>query len=313
MSHFMLLAIVPGSKSDSRQAIEQKLGTMLAPYCEELEVPEYEERCYCVGHQASEMADHQVMQQYGGIEARRDKFWARPDVMALKELQKPYNDSRNDEAETSAEVLKAYKDADAKIDALWKDWIRPLEILRKSVIEDHHMKDVAKHGCDECKGGGKSKSTYNPKSKWDWYVIGGRWTGEFSDYDPLKDPANWEPCTICGGTGTRSDAIAIANGFKPGYCNGCSGDFRHTKQKGVTVKFSFKDYGGDIAPVAQIKRDVVPYALMTPDGEWYAKGKMGWFGMSRDDKSEDDWKDLATKLKEKYRSNHLGVVVDCHI
>lgn len=27
---------------------------------------------------------------------------------------------------------------------------------------------------------------------WDWYQIGGRWTGAFDDYDPEKDPANQE-------------------------------------------------------------------------------------------------------------------------
>lgn len=30
-------------------------------------------------------------------------------------------------------------------------------------------------------------------SQWDWYQIGGRWTGTFSGYDPETDPANIGP------------------------------------------------------------------------------------------------------------------------
>jgi len=45
---------------------------------------------------------------------------------------------------------------------------------------------------------------HNPDSKWDWWVIGGRWTGKLDDdYDPYTDPRNIVSCTLCGGTGDR--------------------------------------------------------------------------------------------------------------
>ena len=37
----------------------------------------------------------------------------------------------------------------------------------------------------------------NPDGHWDWFQIGGRWTGHLSDYDPEKDPANIERCDLC--------------------------------------------------------------------------------------------------------------------
>ena len=40
-------------------------------------------------------------------------------------------------------------------------------------------------------------------SRWDWYVIGGRYTGSLTGYDPEKDPANTKVCSLCGGTGKR--------------------------------------------------------------------------------------------------------------
>lgn len=66
----------------------------------------------------------------------------------------------------------------------------------------------------------------NPRSFWDWWQIGGRWTGYLSDYDPNLDPNNIETCTPCGGSGTRPDGVerfgaewAEANNG----CNGCNG------------------------------------------------------------------------------------------
>jgi len=40
-------------------------------------------------------------------------------------------------------------------------------------------------------------TTYNPESKWDWYVIGGRWRGYF----PLKDGVEYDPSKL-GDPGT---------------------------------------------------------------------------------------------------------------
>jgi hypothetical protein len=59
----------------------------------------------------------------------------------------------------------------------------------------------------------------NPNKKWDWWQVGGRWSGKLvPKYDPEKDPANSELCAICNGTGKRTD-MAVENG-----CNGCNGN-----------------------------------------------------------------------------------------
>lgn len=44
----------------------------------------------------------------------------------------------------------------------------------------------------------------DPAGWWDWYQIGGRWTGHLSDYDPRDDPANTRPCRTCSGTGCNA-------------------------------------------------------------------------------------------------------------
>jgi hypothetical protein len=64
---------------------------------------------------------------------------------------------------------------------------------------------------------------YGGDRVWDWYQIGGRWTGTLTGYDPEKDPRNHETCSQCDGTGFRRDALGNEERAKdPTYtCNGC--------------------------------------------------------------------------------------------
>lgn len=64
----------------------------------------------------------------------------------------------------------------------------------------------------------------NPNKHWDWWQIGGRWTGHFAPgYKPDKDPENRRTCRLCFGTGKRPD-MKCENG-----CNGCRGTGIETK------------------------------------------------------------------------------------
>lgn len=91
---------------------------------------------------------------------------------------------------------------------------------------------------------------------WDWYVIGGRWTGKLSGYDPHEDSANVETCKICSGTGKRMDSLGIkAREENPDYtCNGCEG-------KGDCYKWptEWVDHDGDILPLGDCFEKVKEY------------------------------------------------------
>ena len=52
------------------------------------------------------------------------------------------------------------------------------------------------------------------------------------------------------------------------------------------------------------------FALLK-DGEWYAKGEMGWWAAVADEK--EDWQDELTKLISELPEDTLLTVVDCHI
>lgn len=76
---------------------------------------------------------------------------------------------------------------------------------------------------------------HNPNKKWDWWTIGGRWTGKLLiGYQPAEDKDNYEKCYLCNNTGTRPDAnYAPDNDLRrpspAGHpvigkgCNGCRG------------------------------------------------------------------------------------------
>lgn len=122
----------------------------------------------------------------------------------------------------------------------------------------------------------------NPKSFWDWWQIGGRWTGIHDDYDPEKDPENIEVCYICGGTGKRMDKLGVIERIKnPSYtCNGCGHYVLETETwahgeygPGKCLKWptNWKQYKGDIIPVSKIKKDLECYTLIVKENVYHKK------------------------------------------
>jgi hypothetical protein len=77
-------------------------------------------------------------------------------------------------------------------------------------------------------------------SRWDWWVIGGRFTGRLAldGYSSHTDPRNFEECKQCDGRGMRNDALGIqARERDPSYtCNGCNGSGRSLKWSNEFVK-----------------------------------------------------------------------------
>jgi len=92
---------------------------------------------------------------------------------------------------------------------------------------------------------------------WDFYQIGGRWTGAFDGYDPEKDPANIKVCALCAGSGTRTD-MTVANG-----CNGCNGT-----GKAVEWPTQWKRHDGDVIPVSELTQEHWEkfHRFVLPDG-----------------------------------------------
>jgi len=245
MSHFFVAVVVPDTTKD----VQSELERLLAPYDENMEVAEYDEECWCVGRQAKDDADRAANLRIGKtISDLRDEYWA------MGEDERPE----------------------------WKehiaDWIR----AREDAFDKHPLKTAAEEDCEECGGTGERKTTYNPKSKWDWWRVGGRWCG-----------------SIRGAYRAGTDDMG---GFNFG------DEFEGLGENSIHVKElipALDDPDNDTNPC--------PFALVTPDGVWHERGEMGWWAVVRDEKDHDTWKAQVKALLEPLAEGHIAIGCDMHI
>lgn len=157
------------------------------------------------------------------------------------------------------------------------------------------------HGYQKNTETGKYGYYDNLNAKWDWYVVGGRWSnllllknGEYSDSAKIKD-IDWDKMKEL----KRVESEAIWDSKPEGIFKYYSGIFEND------TKETFLERASEFST----------YAVVTPDGEWHAKGEMGWFGVS----SEDD--EDATKWSKGFYDTFIKnadpeteiAIVDCHI
>lgn len=141
---------------------------------------------------------------------------------------------------------------------------------------------------------------------WDWWVVGGRYTGRLSGYDPTTDRKNLKVCWLCHGTGKRDDKLGREiRSTNPAYgCNGCD-------DTGFMIKFSsdWAPHDEDVLPVSEVMRRELPppYTLLTPDGE--ALHADVWDGHTIVDTPR--FAEIAAERLLPL-SDHVAVVVDYH-
>lgn len=162
MSHFTLL--VQTKKG-------QSLDILMEPFSENLEVDAYEKNCWCMNRELKNEAIEKADEKFGHPKKLRQKFW---DLKEIKELT-------NDGKIPYFELTEKQQD---EFDEISK--VIMMEEEKENFIKEYIKSDINKIGgpdkeCDDCKGTGKVMSTYNPKSKWDWFQVGGRWSGMFGE------------------------------------------------------------------------------------------------------------------------------------
>lgn len=167
--------------------------------------------------------------------------------------------------------------------------------------------------CPDCDGEGSYESNYNPDARWDFWIIGGRWSGFFDlSYDPNRNPDNWEFCSICGGTGFRNDSVGREARKKDASytCNACGNARKYGAPLGYRIKWptEWNIVEGDTITADEyidiIKNNefLLPNTIITPDGTW----------IDSDEHSDSEWKKTVLKaLSENNRS--VAVACDLHM
>lgn len=172
----------------------------------------------------------------------------------------------------------------------------------------------------------KEFSTYNPKSKWDRYSLGGRWHGYFKLLDEAGSEAgkyydrfwalvgdqplpNWKEIRERHGQDNidaareeyRNDPVTkILNG---------SEEFRHDFIFDDIMKMA--ETRGDYVEQARRSR-VVTFAVLQ-NGNWYQRGEMGWWGVVSNEKDKNEWENQFYELLKSLPEDTLLSVYDCHI
>lgn len=211
-------------------------------------------------------------------------------------------------------------------------------------------------------------SRYNPKSKWDWYSVGGRFSGAYITH--VKEGVELQPENFGEWYGEGIDSIEkkyidfdairkeaeddarekyryIASLFK-------GGTIPHIKMKWKDIVEMFKDkptdeldkiykaqdgviqwekiskehnkdenfpsydtiddyqYTEDEYAERARKGSFLPFAVVK-NGEWYERGEMGWWAMVSNEKSEEEWYETVQRLLDETDDDDLITIMDCHI
>lgn len=168
------------------------------------------------------------------------------------------------------------------------------------------------------KNNGDIYDTYNNNSKWDWYVIGGRYSGllrlkkdigygvdqalvkdvnfNYVDKDELADSKRYWDIIVEGHTPTKDEKERMEYGIMP------------------SKEYLIENYSNKFNYLKEVF-DFKTYAILTPDEAWHKPGQVLYFGMSS--ASEEDHKDFSENYfnildVEKYKDHYI-TIVDCHI
>ena len=312
MSHYCVCVLLP-RRPESREDAEAMVGALMAPFDESISVEPYERPCRCIGRKATIAVSEKVDAAFGDMRSVRAKFWERPDV---KEAERLHGFDSDELAATWAATIAPRKAMEAELFAAHPERMSPDPMCGKygeawwtdpGLISHRpaHVKlgDPYTDG-GGCQGTGVVTTTYNPRSQWDWWTIGGRWTGALTKYDPEQDPRNRETCRSCGGSGKSPSAL---RGSSP--CAQCKGT-------GTDVKWptEWVDHEGDVIECSKVDRDFVPFAYLLPNGEWHERAEMGWFGMTSNDKRPDLWAEEWRAARDAHAASGGWVAaVDGHV
>jgi hypothetical protein len=341
MSHYCTLVLAPaGTTIDTAEAT---VADMLAPYDENLEVEDHEDECPCLGEIAElagveaeyspeRVARREVLQQALAIVAERVDSETHRES-AGEEL--PVRIARIQDVATRDGLAAQYEELDGAWTAFVDEANRAAEAARRA----HPDFRKPNPDCESCGGGGRYRTSANPQGHWDWWEVGGRFTGSLRpDYEPAHDARNYSDCTLCDPETRkryfRTEWHASRPEGLPGLfarekdgmwevnvptgrddplaeesdCNGCHGT-------GVQRNFGNAPVVVDALPLSETPDDFpwgqTFHALVTPDGQWHQQGRVGTFATMQREIDAGDWV-AYVKAEIAKHPETVGVVVDCH-
>jgi hypothetical protein len=282
VSHSVVYVLLRNALSArSEDSLMSAVETALAPFNEALEVEPYQRDCYCVERNLDIRVDEIAFKKlgYADFNAMRDAFKERADIKTLENTKSLLLTTAGGYDKMGPDAKKSFHELNATLERYWRDEVikpyRAAQAEALAIIPEAERKRP-NADCTSCHGTGTYESTYNPKSRWDWWAIGGSWAGEIQGRNEVK---------------TLKDAYEERSIFD--------------NTRLVTALL-------EVAQRPDTQNQWLPFAVLTPDGEWHERGKMGWFGAVANKQDKGVWNE---KVLELYRAHQdcLAVCVDVHI
>ena len=189
-------------------------------------------------------------------------------------------------------------------------WLR--ERYNKDIEDKKLLKDVSFPEWAKARGytyqNGSIGIMENANAKWDYYTLdGGDWEFEFKDGETYDDRGHARKNQF-----TYRETEYSENECRKHYANMQK---LADNRDGDNYEYinSFLTEYPTVESYLEYSQWAVPYAYITPDGEWHAPGNVGWFAAS-DDTPEtrnayfEEWKAWVNSPDNPYVN-----FVDCHI
>ena len=202
--------------------------------------------------------------------------------------------SREELIQSSKDHIEAYEKGES-----WQSWLKEREKYKKmgkqeyvdrieknfleelKWTDEEHLNHIHKRYDKELiNKDGSVISTYNPKSKWDWYQIGGRWQGILK----LKK----------GKTGE--------NGTLP----------LHYTDHVIAEGTADKALKGDIDWEDERLKDFIPSAILK-DNEWHEDDNNEYWDDLYDKKFKTKFEKKYEEIFNSIKDDELITIIDCHI
>jgi hypothetical protein len=162
-------------------------------------------------------------------------------------------------------------------------------------------------------------STYNPRSRWDWWSIGGRWSG-YLLLRPDATGARGRPGSM-GETEDDGEGVDVARAGDIDW--EAMGMRRRAKAEGWWAEYEAALADGDEHAGFRfgVEHDetreqylarcssVATFAVLKDD-EWFERGRMGWWG---GETARDEWDRRFVELVQGLHPDRLLAVCDVHI
>ncbi len=179
--------------------------------------------------------------------------------------------------------------------------------MLKMTDEELYQYEIRYEEKDNITRDGGVVSYYNPNTKWDWWVTGGRWDSSI----PTKSGELVNTAKISE-IEFKPDAETVEEYSKIWdiIVNEIDGEtgmiFPPTKEFLLETYDSKEDY-------VKASGEFNTYAILLPCGEWVEPGRMGMFGISDENpKSKQNYIQERRDIMDEYKDYYL-TIVDCHI